>query len=65
MFAWYTVKNGSIVKRRNTDPFEVTVCETPTMEIFQTLGCPVQLIGRLAEEVTRKVRPRTRSSLLA
>ena len=37
------VKNESVTKRRNTDPFEVTVCEVDTVEILETLGCVVQL----------------------
>ena len=34
---------GSIMERRGTDPFEIPVCNTDPVEIFQTLGCPVQL----------------------
>ena len=37
------VKNGSVTKRRDTDPFEVTVREAETVEVFETLGCAVQL----------------------
>ena len=28
---------------KKADPFEVPVRETGAMEVFQTLGCPVQL----------------------
>jgi len=34
---------GSIMKRGDTDPSEVPVCKTDPVEVFQTLGCPVEL----------------------
>ena len=36
-------------RRKNTDPFEITVCEMDTMEVLQALGCPVQLSPMLSE----------------
>jgi hypothetical protein len=37
------------VNRRDTDPFEVPVCEIDIMEVLQTLGCPMQLLSHLSE----------------
>jgi len=37
------VKNGSVTKRGNTDPSEVTVWEADTVKVLETLGCAVQL----------------------
>jgi len=38
-----------LVTEKNTDPFEITVCEMDVVEVLQALGCPVQLSSRLSE----------------
>ena len=43
------LNNGSVAKWRETDPFEVPMCETGTMEVPQTLGCFVQLSSRFSD----------------
>ena len=37
------------MKQRDTDPFEVPMRETSTMEIPQTLSCPVQLLSYMSK----------------
>jgi len=60
------VKNGTVAKRRGTDAFEATVCKTDAVEIFQTLGCPIQLSSHFSKgSGGEKGMPRTNSSLLA
>ena len=39
---------------KDTDSFEIPVCETGAMEILQTLGCPVQLFPHFSEETSGK-----------
>lgn len=39
-------QKGTGHRRRNTDSFEIPVCEIDTMQVLQTLGCPVQLFSR-------------------
>ena len=41
MFACQTSDIRTNAKHSSTNPFEVTVCETSSMEVLQTLGCPV------------------------
>ena len=52
------------MKRGDTDPFEVPVCETDIVEVLQTLGCPVQLLLHLSEGGDGEAKSRTSSSLL-
>ena len=49
MFACQTLGIMAGTEDSGTNPFEVSVCENGTMEILQTLGCPVQLLSHSSE----------------
>ena len=48
MLDYLNVKNESVAKRRGTDAFEVPVCESGAVQIFQTLGRPIELSSRFS-----------------
>ena len=52
-----------MAKPRDTDPFEAPVFDDLTVEVHQTLGCPVQLLSHLSGESGGRVKLRTSSSL--
>jgi hypothetical protein len=64
IFACWMSKKGIGHERRDTDPFEVPVCEIDIVEVLQTLGCPVQLLSHLSEGSGGEAKSRTSSSLL-
>jgi len=43
-----TSKGRSVAKRRNTDPFQIPVCDLAAMEVLQTLGCLAQLLSHVS-----------------
>jgi len=58
------VRNGTVAKKKDTDPFEVPMYNVGTMEVLQTLSRPVQLSSQFNDGSGRKVKRRTSSSLL-
>jgi len=56
IFSCQISEKEPVARRWATDPFEVTMCEAGIMEVFQTLGRPVQLLSRFSEGCDREVK---------
>ena len=64
MFACWTSQEDSFVGQKETNAFDIPVCNTEIMEVFKTSCCLAQLPRVLAEQAGGKMNPLASSSRL-